>query len=126
MRAVYQEMTNSAVQSGGSTLTQQLIKNQILTNEVSFDRKAKEILLALRLEKLLENYEKGSAMLKECRARLDRFRKKIEVLRKDDGENGVWQDFTPENSRAVNALNEAEVKVQTSPAPQAPDDGLPF
>ena len=41
-------------------------------------------------------------------------------------ENGVWQDFTPENSRAVNALNEAEVKVQTSPAPQAPDDGLPF
>ena len=78
------------------------------------------------LEKLLENYEKGSAMLKECRARLDRFRKKIEVLRKDDGENGVWQDFTPENSRAVNALNEAEVKVQTSPAPQAPDDGLPF
>ncbi|GIN91874.1 hypothetical protein J22TS1_29250 [Siminovitchia terrae] len=57
MRAVYQELTNSAVQSGGSTLTQQLIKNQILTNEVSFDRKAKEILLALRLEKLLEKDE---------------------------------------------------------------------
>ena len=78
------------------------------------------------LEKLLENYEKGSVMLKECRARLDRFQKKIEVLRKDDGENGVWQNFTPENSRAVNALTEAEVKVQTSPSPQAPDDGLPF
>ena len=78
------------------------------------------------LEKLLENYEKGSVMLKECRSRLDRFQKKIEVLRKDNGENGVWQDFTPENSRAVNALNEAEVKVQTSPAPQPPDDGLPF
>ncbi|GIN21653.1 transglycosylase domain-containing protein [Siminovitchia fordii] len=57
MRAVYQELTNSAVQSGGSTLTQQLIKNQILTNEVSFDRKAKEILLALRIEKLLEKDE---------------------------------------------------------------------
>ncbi|RWR09666.1 transglycosylase domain-containing protein [Siminovitchia fortis] len=57
MRAVYQELTNSAVQSGGSTLTQQLIKNQILTNEVSFDRKAKEILLALRLEKFLEKDE---------------------------------------------------------------------
>ncbi|WP_069203043.1 transglycosylase domain-containing protein [Bacillus testis] len=51
IRAVIQEMTNSSVQSGGSTLTQQLIKQQILTNEVSFDRKAKEILLALRLEK---------------------------------------------------------------------------
>ncbi|MFD1706823.1 transglycosylase domain-containing protein [Siminovitchia sediminis] len=57
MRAVYQELSNSAVQTGGSTLTQQLIKNQILTNEVSFDRKAKEILLALRLEKFLDKDE---------------------------------------------------------------------
>ncbi|MCR2821839.1 transglycosylase domain-containing protein [Lederbergia panacisoli] len=56
-RAVFQEFTNSAVQSGGSTLTQQLIKNQILTNEVSFDRKAKEVLLALRVERFLEKDE---------------------------------------------------------------------
>ena len=47
MRALFQEVTNASIQSGGSTLTQQLIKNQILTNEVSFERKAKEILLAL-------------------------------------------------------------------------------
>lgn len=53
MRAIFQEMTNSAQQTGGSTLTQQLIKNQILTDEVSFDRKAKEILLAMRLENFL-------------------------------------------------------------------------
>lgn len=53
-RALIQEFTNSSVQTGGSTLTQQLIKNQILTNEVSFDRKAKEILLALRLERFFE------------------------------------------------------------------------
>ncbi|WP_081707515.1 transglycosylase domain-containing protein [Bacillus massiliigorillae] len=53
-RAVFQEMTNSAVQSGGSTLTQQLIKQQVLTNEVSFQRKANEILLALRLEKFFD------------------------------------------------------------------------
>lgn len=50
-RALFQEVTNSSVQTGGSTLTQQLIKNQILTNQVSFQRKASEILLALRLEK---------------------------------------------------------------------------
>ena len=53
-------------------------------------------------------------MLKECRSRLDHFQKKIEVLRKDDGSDGVWQDFTPENSRAVNALNAAEVKNSVS------------
>ncbi len=57
LRAVFQEVTNSSVQTGGSTLTQQLIKNQILTNEVSFERKAKEILLALRLEKFFEKKE---------------------------------------------------------------------
>ncbi|MTH52817.1 peptidoglycan glycosyltransferase [Bacillus mangrovi] len=56
-RAIYQEFSNASMQSGGSTLTQQLIKNQILTNEVSFDRKAKEILLALRLERFFEKDE---------------------------------------------------------------------
>src|SRR5699024_9857882 len=49
VRAMVQEVMNSDIKSGGSTLTQQIIKNQILTNEVSFERKAKEILLALRL-----------------------------------------------------------------------------
>lgn len=57
MRALFQEFTNSSNRSGGSTLTQQLIKNQILTDEVSFDRKAKEILLALRLERFFEKEE---------------------------------------------------------------------
>ena len=52
VRALLQEAvsSNSGV-SGGSTLTQQLIKQQILTSEVTFKRKANEILYALRLEK---------------------------------------------------------------------------
>ncbi len=57
LRAIYQEVSNSANQTGGSTLTQQLIKQQVLTNEVSFERKAKEILLALRLENFFEKEE---------------------------------------------------------------------
>ncbi|SER94811.1 penicillin-binding protein [Gracilibacillus ureilyticus] len=57
LRAVFQEVTNSATKTGGSTLTQQIIKNQILTNEVSFERKAKEILLAMRLEQFFEKDE---------------------------------------------------------------------
>ncbi|KSU50309.1 glycosyl transferase [Exiguobacterium indicum] len=57
LRAVLQELTNSASRTGGSTLTQQLIKNQILTNEVSFERKAKEIILALRLENAMSKDE---------------------------------------------------------------------
>ncbi|ENH95783.1 penicillin-binding protein 1b [Gracilibacillus halophilus YIM-C55.5] len=53
-RAVVQQVTNSATQTGGSTLTQQLVKNQILTNEVSFERKAKEMLLSMRLEQFID------------------------------------------------------------------------
>src|SRR3984893_14991513 len=47
---------------GGSTITQQVAKNFLLTNEVSFTRKIKEALLAMRLErayskdKILELY----------------------------------------------------------------------
>ena len=40
--------------TGGSTLTQQLVKQQLLSNEVTFSRKANEILLALRVENYFE------------------------------------------------------------------------
>jgi len=38
---------------GASTITQQVAKNFLLTNEVSFERKIKEALLAMRIEKAL-------------------------------------------------------------------------
>jgi len=38
---------------GASTITQQVIKNLLLSNEVSFDRKIKEILLSIRVENIL-------------------------------------------------------------------------
>jgi len=57
LRGLLQDFTNSSTQTGGSTLTQQLIKNQILTNEVSYERKAREILLAIRLEKFMTKEE---------------------------------------------------------------------
>ncbi|RPF55334.1 transglycosylase domain-containing protein [Aquisalibacillus elongatus] len=63
MRALYQEFAGTDMQSGGSTLTQQLIKSQILTNEVSFERKAKEILIALRLENFFNKDEIFEAYL---------------------------------------------------------------
>lgn len=50
IRAGVQEIANAASVSGGSTLTQQLIKQQILSAEVTHDRKAVEILYAMHLE----------------------------------------------------------------------------
>jgi len=38
---------------GASTITQQVVKNLLLTNEVSFERKIKEILLSIRVENIL-------------------------------------------------------------------------
>ncbi len=48
--------------SGGSTLTQQVVKNTLLTNERTLDRKVKELILAIQLEQqktknnILETY----------------------------------------------------------------------
>ncbi len=48
--------------SGGSTITQQVVKNFLLTNEQSFERKIKEVILAYRIsniyskDKILELY----------------------------------------------------------------------
>ena len=42
---------------GASTITQQVVKNLLLTNEVSFERKIKEILLSIRVENILSKDE---------------------------------------------------------------------
>jgi len=63
IRAVISDITGIGGQSGGSTLTQQLVKQQILTDETTFSRKANEILLALRLEKMLSKEEIITAYL---------------------------------------------------------------
>lgn len=64
LRAVYEDLTNQKVVTGGSTITQQLIKRAILENYAkTYDRKAKEILLALRLERMYDKEEILNAYL---------------------------------------------------------------
>lgn len=62
LRAILQTLL-SGTGTGGSTLTQQLVKQQLLTNDVTFFRKANEILLALRLEKYFTKDEILNAYL---------------------------------------------------------------
>ena len=56
-RAVYQQITGADVKTGGSTLTQQLVKQTFLTPEKTATRKVKEIFLSFRLERALEKDE---------------------------------------------------------------------
>jgi len=63
LRATLQEVLSPGSGTGGSTLTQQLVKQRLLTNDVTFFRKANEILLALRLEQFFSKDEILTAYL---------------------------------------------------------------
>ncbi|MDD9270145.1 transglycosylase domain-containing protein [Paenibacillus sp. GCM10023248] len=56
-RAVTQKLLNEEVQTGGSTITQQLARRVFLTLDRDDGRKARELLLALRMERLMSKDE---------------------------------------------------------------------
>jgi 1A family penicillin-binding protein len=64
LRAVYKNITGGQVQ-GGSTITQQLVKNAILTSERTFTRKIKEVILAIEIEQKFSKDEILSLYLNE-------------------------------------------------------------
>jgi membrane peptidoglycan carboxypeptidase len=57
MRALVTNVQSGEVRQGGSTITQQLVKNALLTPEKSVDRKVREAVLAIRLEDSLSKQE---------------------------------------------------------------------
>jgi penicillin-binding protein 1A len=56
-RAFFENVQAGGIEQGGSTITQQLVKNALLGSEREFERKKKEIPLALRLEDKLTKDE---------------------------------------------------------------------
>jgi penicillin-binding protein len=63
LRAVKQQLLNESVQTGGSTITQQLARRVFLTLDQTSSRKAKEIFLSMRLERFLSKEEIITAYL---------------------------------------------------------------
>ena len=57
LRAAFIDLSGGHVQQGASTLTQQLARNIWLSHERTWQRKLKEILLALELERNFSKYE---------------------------------------------------------------------
>jgi membrane peptidoglycan carboxypeptidase len=62
LRAFLKNVTSGEIEQGGSTITQQLVKNRILTPKRDLNRKVREVILALRLSgqftkrEILEQY----------------------------------------------------------------------
>ena len=56
-RALWADLRSSGVQQGGSTITQQYVKNTYLTDERTVTRKLKEAVLAVKLEREVPNRE---------------------------------------------------------------------
>ena len=65
LRAVLVNLTTLSLSQGGSTITQQVVKNSILTKDKTPTRKLKELILALKLEKVLTKDEILSLYLNE-------------------------------------------------------------
>lgn len=57
IRAMFQDIFQIDQSTGGSTITQQLVKNQVLTNEKTYKRKANELILSMKLERILTKDE---------------------------------------------------------------------
>ncbi len=64
-RAVWVNYRGGSIRQGGSTLTQQLVKNIYLTHERTWDRKAQELILAVLLELRYSKQEILEAYLNE-------------------------------------------------------------
>lgn len=65
IRAVWSNISGGKTQ-GGSTITQQLIKNTLLTSKKSISRKIKEWILAIKIEKVMAKEEILSLYLNEA------------------------------------------------------------
>ena len=52
IRALFENVSSGGIEQGGSTITMQVVKNSILTNERTLERKTREAILARRLEEV--------------------------------------------------------------------------
>ena len=56
-RAFFYDIIHREASQGGSTITQQFVKNALLTDDKSFSRKIKELILSLEIEKVYSKNE---------------------------------------------------------------------
>ncbi|MEG1979890.1 MAG: exodeoxyribonuclease VII small subunit [Victivallaceae bacterium] len=63
----------------------------------------------LPLDEMIKYYEQGRRLADFCRDKLTGFEKKIQLLKQDDGKDGLWSDFTPGGERVRESDSEMEI-----------------
>ena len=119
-RASFTNVINKAKNKkmiGASTITQQVVKNLLLTNEVSFERKFKEIILAIRIENILTKDQILELYLNDiylgfrsygvASASLNYFNKSLNDLSIDEGAFIASLPKAPNNYNPITKYNNA-------------------
>ena len=87
------------------------MSNENNTSELTFEEamaKLGELVSAMEsgkmpLDSLIQSYEEGSKLVKFCRSKLAKLENRIEILSKDDGNQGDWEKFDPASGEGENA-----------------------
>ena len=62
----------------------------------------------LPLDDMIKSFERGTLLSKLCRQKLSKLEKKIEVLVKDNGEDGEWKKFDDSSERKEASTSPAD------------------
>ena len=95
-RAAWVDVIHGGKVEGGSTLTQQLVKNTLLSSDKSFERKYKEILLAVALE---NRYSKDQI--------LEMYLNEIDYGQSSSGVEAAAQTYFHKSARELNLAESA-------------------
>lgn len=107
LRAAVAHFMKSGAKQGGSTITQQLVKNVLLTRERTIERKVKDILLALKIEKAFSKDEI-----------LEMYLNTIFLGNNSYGVEAAARNYFRKSSKKV-TLSEAALIAGLAPAPSA-------
>lgn len=62
----------------------------------------------LPLEEMMKHFEEGSALSSICEKKLKELEKKIEILVKEDAQDGKWEEFSPKSGKNCTAADKTK------------------
>lgn len=89
-----------------------------LINEVEND--------VLPLEKMVDRVTHGAKLIRQCREKLNVMNSKVELMFKDDGEQGEFTAFDPASERAQATASEHKINKKTATCSGDIQEDLPF